>query len=343
MEPLIGKTKDEYDAIVSSLGEAPYRARQIEKSVNAGRLIDEMSELSLKLRERLKADYTTFALDEKSVLTEEKTDTRKFLLRMQDSVLIECVGMVYDGKLSVCVSTQAGCPMRCVFCESGRNGLIRSLTSPEIISQAYIVSRNMGMPVHSVVLMGSGEPLLNYRNVKEFIEFITREDTLGIGVRRITLSTCGVTSGIKRMTEDGLGVNLSLSLHCAVPEIRKTIMPSEEKFPLSEAYKACMEYRKASGRLITLEYSVIDGVNDSLECARALAELIKGSDCEVNIIDYNPTEGYRGANKANTAGEFAKKLKRLGINYTIRRKLGSSVAAACGQLKSSYEAFSEKK
>ncbi|NLW70514.1 MAG: 23S rRNA (adenine(2503)-C(2))-methyltransferase RlmN [Eubacteriaceae bacterium] len=343
MEALIAKSTEQLKEIVTSLGEAPFRAAQIELWLKKGAQIEEMKNIPLSLREALGENYRSLALESEGTFYEKSTETSKFLLKTSEGILIECVGMVYDGTLSLCVSSQAGCPMGCVFCQSGEGGFIRNLTAQEMISQAVIVSKAMNMPVHNVVLMGSGEPLLNYDNVSEFIRYINREDTMNVGIRRITLSTCGITPGIRRMTRENLGVNLSISLHCALPEIREKIMPAEKKFPIKQAFEACNEYRRVTGRRITCEYCVIQGVNDSFECASALREMLSGTDAQVNLIDYNPKEGYRPANGSNALSSFAKLLKRMSINYTIRRKLGSSVAAACGQLKSSYQKSGRQK
>lgn len=334
---LLSLTEDELKRVVTEeFGQPAFRAKQIRDWTVKGKTFDEMSNIPKDLRERLPERYTELSLDFEYKMYEKGTDTTKFLLKTHDDIIIECVGLIYEGKLTVCVSTQAGCAMGCRFCSSTVGGLLRNLTPDEMASQLILASRDLSLPVNNIVLMGSGEPLNNYENVKEFLYWIMRPDTLNIGIRHITLSTCGLTPGIDRLTEDRLFVNLSLSLHNAISDMRKEIMPVENKYPVKDAFEACCRFREASGRRITLEYCVIEGTNDTDECAEALYRLMKGTDSEVNLIDYNKKEGYKKINSRSAAETFAKKLSRYNISYTVRRKLGSSINAACGQLKCRY-------
>ena len=321
---------------VTSFGQPAFRASQIRQWVLKGREPEEMENLPKDFRGKLGENFCSLSLSREYEMREESTDTTKFLFRTGDDIIIECVGLIYDDRLTVCVSTQAGCAMGCRFCSSTEGGLIRDLRADEMVSQVILASRILDRKTMNIVLMGSGEPLLNYDNVKRFIEYIVREDTLNIGIRHITLSTCGIVPGIDRLTEDRLGVNLSLSLHCAVPGIREELMPVQKKYDLKDAFSACMRFRSATGRRITLEYCVVEGTNDTEECAFALRDLMKGTDSEVNLIDYNRKEGYRKLNSRTAADRFSKRLTELGIAHTLRRRLGSSINAACGQLKSRY-------
>lgn len=334
---LISMSDDEfYKTLTEEFNQPKFRVEQLKNWLIKGAGYDEMKNIPSDLTQKLKEKYPAYSLEFEYKTTEERTQTTKYLLKTLDGILIECVALIYDGKLSVCVSTQAGCAMGCKFCSSTVGGLIRNLSSDEMVSQLLLVSRDQGLVVRNVVLMGSGEPLNNYDNVKNFIRYICSPDTLNLGKKHITLSTCGIPGGIDKMREDKLFVNLSLSLHCAVSEIRKEIMPVERAYPVKEVFKKCCEFRKESSRRITLEYCVIEGTNDTDECAKALFDLLKGTDAEVNIIDYNKKDGYLIENSRSAADDFANKLKKYRINYTIRRKLGSSINAACGQLKSSY-------
>lgn len=322
--------------ITQEFNQPKFRVKQLISWILKGCPFSEMSNLSKDFRKALEEEYIELPLAYEYKMVEKRTDTTKYLFRTNDDIIIEAVGLIYDGKLTVCVSTQAGCAMGCKFCSSTVGGLIRNLTAEEMVSQLILASKDKGIPVNNIVLMGSGEPLNNYDNVKAFIDYIIRPDTLNIGIRHITLSTCGLAKGIDKMTEDKLFVNLSLSLHSAVSEIRKSIMPVETACSFKEAFASCCKFREASGRRITLEYCVIEGVNDGEESARALFNLMKGTDAEVNLIDYNKKEGYLKQNSTSAADDFAKKLKKFKINYTLRRRLGSSINAACGQLKSRY-------
>ncbi len=335
--PIISFTPEELSGrLTAEYSQPAYRAGQIWQWAVRGVPIEEMNNIPLALRKELAQKYVSSALSVVEKHREKKTGTVKYLLATQDDITVECVGLIYSERLTVCVSSQAGCRMGCRFCMSGADGFIRNLTAAEMLSQVITVSADTGIPVSNIVLMGSGEPLDNYDAVRRFISLCGLEGGLNVGVRRITLSTCGLAEGIDRLTEDAPGINLSLSLHCAVPDIRRTIMPIEASHPLKEAIEACKRYRRASGRLITCEYAVIGGLNDTDGCARALARLLAGTDMSVNLIDYNEKADFHPANKRGTVEEFANKLKNHKINYTIRRKLGSDINAACGQLKAAY-------
>lgn len=335
--PITGLTLAELtQKITDSYNQPRFRAEQIYSWAVKGTEITDMRNIPNTLKDELSKEFTSTALTLTLKKEEKRTDTIKYLFTTNDNITIESVALIYSGRLTVCVSSQAGCRMGCKFCVSGENGLIRGLTAAEIIAQPILISKDQSLPVSNIVLMGSGEPLDNYDAVRRFIRLCGEEKGLNIGIRHITLSTCGIIPGIKRLTNDDLGVNLSLSLHCAIPEIRKTIMPVENAYSITDVIEVCKEYRKKSGRRITCEYAVIEGINDTEACAKAIYKLLAGTDMTVNVIDYNEKASFKAKNKRGAAEEFANKLKNLKINYTIRRKLGSDINAACGQLKAGY-------
>ncbi|MBR6801853.1 MAG: 23S rRNA (adenine(2503)-C(2))-methyltransferase RlmN [Eubacteriaceae bacterium] len=340
---LAGLTLAEMENIVTEEFHQPkFRAKQLYEWVYKAKEIDEMTNLPKNFRQELQLSYDSFALESKSVLKEQKSETEKYLLRTKDDIIIEAVLLRYEHGSSVCVSTQAGCGMHCKFCASGKNGLLRNLTAGEIISQVLIISRLAGVEVTNIVLMGSGEPLNNYNEVKKFIYLANDEKALNISIRKITLSTCGIIPGIRKMIDDELFVNLSLSLHSPIHEMRLDMMPAEKAYPVKDVIKACDEYRAASKRRMTYEYCVIEGLNDTDECANELYKLIGHSDGLVNLIDVNSGSGAYDENTKGVCEVFKEKLDKRGINATLRRKLGSSINAACGQLKAQYEAEYEE-
>ncbi len=334
---ITGYLPQEFSArFLRDFDEPAYRAKQIYKNAMKGCDIENMSDIPKPLREGLNEKYIVCAMKTIKKIEEARTSTTKYLLKTWDNILIECVALMYEDKLTVCVSTQAGCRMGCAFCCSGEGGFIRNLSAGEMVSELLAVAKDKNTSVHNIVLMGSGEPLDNYNEVKKFILIATNENALNIGKRHITLSTCGIEPMIRKLADDDLGINLSLSLHSAVPQIRKEMMPVERAYPIADVIEACNYYRKKTSRRITCEYCVIQGVNDTKECAYTLKKLIGDTDIIVNLIDYNKKESYLKTNKSDCTDEFAKKLKMLKINCTIRRKLGSGINAACGQLKSQY-------
>jgi 23S rRNA (adenine2503-C2)-methyltransferase len=323
------------EILKNKYGAPEFRAAQIIGWMYKGAGFDQMSNVPSSLREKMKADFAVFPLTLKDKLEEKKTKTIKYIFETIDGILVETVVLAYEHGAAVCVSSQAGCRMGCAFCVSGKGGLIRNLSAAEMLSEVILAQRDIGRRINTVVLMGSGEPLDNYNQVRDFIRLLNDPDGLNIGIRNITVSTCGVAKGIWRLIDDRLFVNLSLSLHAPLHELRLKIMPAERAYPLDEVIEACKAYRAASSRRVTLEYCLIEGFNDTPECAKALQSLIRDTDMLLNLIDVNEGGGL-GKNSAACMRNFCKLLKNLNINYTIRRKLGSSINAACGQLQSRY-------
>lgn len=337
MNFIAGTSEETLKEILKAKYGAPvFRAAQIMSWMYKGADFDQMSNIPTALRKKLSDDYAVFPLKQLQKYEEKKTGTVKYIFKTYDGILVECVVMKYDHGAAVCVSSQAGCRMGCAFCASGKEGLIRNLTASEMFSQVILAQKDIGERINTVVLMGSGEPLDNYANVTAFIRLLNDPNGLNIGIRNITLSTCGITKGIWRLIDDKLFVNLSLSLHAPVHELRMQIMPVEKAYNINEVIEACKAYRTASSRRVTLEYCLIEGFNDKPQCAKALQTLVKDTDMLVNVIDVNEGSGKYGKNNMACMRNFCKLLKNLNINYTIRRKLGSSINAACGQLKSRY-------
>ena len=258
----------------------------------------------------------------------------KYLIELSDGNIVETVLMSYEHGYSICISTQVGCRMGCRFCASTMDGLIRNLTPSEIEGQVRAVSDDSGKRISSIVVMGIGEPMDNYDNLVAALRALNNPDGMGIGIRHITVSTCGLPEGIKRLTEENLPVTLALSLHAPTDAIRKTIMPAAKMATIEELLELTDNYAKKTGRRVTFEYALIRGVNDSIECARKLGELLSGRLCHVNLIEANPVPGRdfrRGANKR----EFVNILSRYNVTATVRRELGKDISASCGQLKKS--------
>ena len=260
--------------------------------------------------------------------------TTKYLFRLEDGNCIESVVMYYKHGISICISSQVGCRMGCGFCASTIGGLYRSLTPGEILNQVIFAGKDIGERISNIVMMGIGEPLDNFDNVVKFLHNVNHPDGVGIGYRHISLSTCGLADKIYRLAEEKLPITLSVSLHAPNDEIRSSIMPVNRAFSIAELMKACRSYIEATTRRISFEYSLISGVNDTPECARELARLLRGMLCHVNLIPVKPV-AERGFKKGTRAeiDAFLNTLLSLGINATVRRELGSDISASCGQLR----------
>ena len=337
MKNLFGLTLSEIEEQVTSpFNEPSFRAKQIFKWLYGSYVsdIDEMTNLSKKLRTGLKEEFEIRHLELEKKFTEKKSDTVKYLLKTADGILIECVLLRYEATNTLCVSTQAGCRMGCVFCESGKGGLIRNLTKGEILDEVYLINELENIRINSLVLMGSGEPLDNYDEVTGFVKLLTDPEGLGLSRRSITLSTCGLADGIRRLADSGLGINLALSLHAPNHELRRTMLPVENAYSLDDVIDATMYYREKTGRRITYEYCLIEGKNDTIKCCEELHSLFKNSDALINVIGVNDNSVKKTDDRYIHV--FVDRLRRKGLNVTLRRRLGSSINAACGQLKSRY-------
>ncbi len=312
-----------------------YKAKQLYKWIRRGVTdVDKMTDLPLSLREKLKSEYELCFPEVYMKFSSKLDETVKYLIRLSDGNIVESVLMSYEHGKSICISTQVGCRMGCAFCASTMDGLIRNLTSSEIEGQIRAVSSDADVRISNVVLMGIGEPLDNYDNVIKALHAINNPDGLNIGFRHITLSTCGLVSGIKRLTEEGIPITLALSLHATDDEGRRKIMPAAKATTVSELISLMDDYSDKTGRRVSYEYALINGVNDSVKEAEKLGRLLSGKLCHVNLIEVNPVEG-RNFTRGKNKYEFVKVLEKFGVTATIRRELGKDISASCGQLKKS--------
>ena len=264
--------------------------------------------------------------------------TAKYLFRLQDGNLIESVLMKYKHGNSVCISSQAGCRMGCKFCASTIDGLKRNLTPSEMLEQIYRIQLESGERVSNVVVMGTGEPFDNYNNLIRFLRLLTDENGVHISARNITVSTCGIVPNIKAFAEEDMQVTLAISLHAPNNEKRRKMMPIANKYSIEELLEACRYFFEKTGRRITFEYSLADGVNDSSQDARELISLLKGMNCHVNLIPINPVEELEFEGSAKKVAEkFKNKLEKSRINVTIRREMGRDIDGACGQLRRKFD------
>ena len=294
---------------------------------------DDMTNLPKTLREELKEKFPLpkCVTERKQVASD---GTVKFLFAVEDDDYIECVVMKYKYGYTICVSSQVGCKMGCKFCASTIGGFKRSLSAGEILSQVYTAQRELGKRISHIVLMGMGEPMDNFDNVMRFISLVTNENGLNLSMRNISLSTCGVVPGIKKLREKHLQLTLSVSLHAPNDKIRSSIMPVNNRWHIDELLNECVIYEKETSRRISFEYSMIRGVNDSNECANELGSRLKGTLCHVNLIPVNEVEESPfKPSSPEQIKNFVEILSKYGVTATVRRKLGSDIDASCGQLR----------
>lgn len=340
MTDIRSMTLEELKEAMTALGEKPFRAKQIYEWLHV-RLVDdfdEMTNLSRALREKLRENYALWPLQALRVQTSKIDGTKKFLFALSDRQVVESVWMQYHHGDSVCISSQVGCRMGCKFCASGIGGLVRNLTVGEMLAQVYAIQKLTGERVSNVVVMGTGEPFDNYDTLIQFLRMLTDTNGLNISQRNITVSTCGIVPKIRAFAEEDLQVTLALSLHASDNEKRKELMPIAYTYSLGEVMDACRYYFQKTGRRMTYEYSLVGGVNDTREDAKALAGLLRGQNCHVNLIPVNPVKekGYVQPDRTAVL-DFKDKLEKYGINATIRREMGRDIDGACGQLRRSYE------
>ena len=326
--------------ITASLGYPAFRAKQIYGWAMKGTPVDEMSNLPAELRKKLTDSGCFVFLPEiKKKLVSAIDGTVKYLFALRDGQLIESVVMKYEHGNTICVSSQAGCRMGCRFCASTLRGLVRNLTASEILGQVIAARNDTGERISNIVMMGIGEPLDNYDNVIKFLHLVNSPDGLNIGYRHISLSTCGVVPGIKMLAEEDLPITLSISLHNIITEERKQIMPVTAKWSVEELLAACREYFAKTGRRISFEYTLISGENDSEMHAERLAKGLisamgRGTPVHVNLIPLNDVSerSFRRSGK-EAVRAFQNRLISLGVNATVRRRLGPDINASCGQLR----------
>ncbi len=325
----------ELEEFFVSLGEKPFRARQVYQwmHVKQAASFAEMTNISKALQEKLRETCELTVLRQQLV-QRSRDGTAKYLFALADGNMIESVRMKYKHGNSVCISSQAGCRMGCRFCASALGGLVRSLTSAELLDQIYRIQADIGERVSHVVVMGTGEPLDNYDNLLKFLELLTDEHGLHISQRNITVSTCGIVPNMRRLAEQKLQITLAVSLHASSQQKRLELMPVANKYEIHELLAACKEYFAKTGRRITFEYSLVGGVNDKTEDAVQLAALIKNMNCHVNLIPVNPIEERDYVQSGKRAvTEFKEQLEKYGITVTVRREMGRDIDGACGQLR----------
>ena len=328
-------TRGQLTDTLKELGQPAFRAKQIEEWVweKGASSFDDMTNLPKALRAQLAERFTLGGVTQVARQVSED-GSRKYLLRYPDRTTVECVGMPSGNKLAVCVSSQAGCAMGCAFCAPGAAGLTRSLTAGEIYDQVIHVRDDFDTRVSSVVLMGQGEPFMNYDATLEAMRRINSPEGLGIGARHITVSTCGIIPAIKRFANEPEQFTLAVSLHSAVQRTRNALMPGVRKFSLIHLYEVMGEYVDKTGRRPTYEYALIRGVNDTEDELGALCDFCRDNLAHVNIIKLNEVKGSRFQPSSDArAGEFVRRLANVGVEATIRQSRGQDIDAACGQLK----------
>ena len=330
-------TLAEIEAEMKSLGQPKFRAGQIfdwlqKRCVTS---FDEMTNLSKELRSLLADGYYIANCEIEDRFDSKLDETVKYLFRLSDGECIEIVLMKYEHGWSICISSQVGCRMGCKFCASTIGGLVRSLTASEMLSQIMTAQKDRGIRISNIVMMGIGEPFDNYENVVRFLTLVGDEKGLNIGMRHISLSTCGRVDGIRRFMELDSQITLSVSLHAPNDKIRNTMMPINKKWNVAELIASCRDYFNRTGRRISFEYALIKDVNDSRECADELIRLLKGLVCHVNLIPVNKVKE-NSYEKSDRVREFCNYLNQNGMNATVRRTLGSDISASCGQLRQKH-------
>lgn len=328
-------TIEELEDVMESFGEKKFRAKQIFKWIFSGAEdFSEMTNISKSLREKLSSSGFFISNLEIMKVQESSDGTKKFLFGLSDGNSIESVFMRYRYGNSICVSSQAGCRMGCRFCASGIAGLERNLTAGEIADQIISAERYTGEKIGHVVVMGTGEPFDNYENLKKFIRLINSSEGMNIGLRNITVSTCGIIPKIREFAGDFPQVNLAISLHASSSDARSRLMPVNDSYPMEQLIAAAKEHGEITGRRVTYEYTLVKGSNDSVKDADRLSGLLRGSLCHVNLIPLNEVKetGLSGTTRED-AVMFMKRLEKNGVPATVRRELGSDIDAACGQLR----------
>ena len=335
---LYGQEITKLEKLLMDRGQKKFRATQLFTWIyeKKAKTFDEMSDVSKAFRDELNRDFclTLPKIYKKQV---SKDGTIKLLLELEDGAKIETALMPYNYGNAICVSSQVGCNMGCAFCASGLLKKKRNLEVHEIVGQVLVMNElllEQDKRVSHVVVMGTGEPFDNYDNVMDFIRIINHPKALAIGARHISVSTCGIIPGIMKYAHEGLQTNLAISLHAPNDEIRNKLMPISKPYPLDKLMEAVKYYEKTAGRRVTFEYIMLDGINDSLECAKELVELVKGTMSYINLIPYNPVDEHsfkRSSDK--NVHKFFSYLMQHGVSTTVRKEFGNDIDAACGQLR----------
>lgn len=332
--------EEELKEIVQSLDMKSFRADQIYRAIHSSHIssIDQLNQLPIEDRDKLKESYSIGRMEIQEVFQSKVDETKKFLYKLEDSYLIEGVLLKYKHGYSLCVSTQVGCRMGCSFCASTVDGRDRDLEVFEIISQVYLVEDYFDISLSNIVLMGSGEPLDNYDNVIKALKILNNKKGRNLGLRNITLSTCGIASKIKELAQDLPQVGLAISLHSLEDDTRNEMMPVNKSFDIDTLLSSVRDYQKISKNRVSFEYTVIPHVNDRDKDIENIIKKLANIDYNINLIALNSIEDYNNENNdyKEAAKKFKYKLDQKGINNTLRRELGSDISASCGQLKKHY-------
>ncbi len=326
---------DELTKYIISIGQPRFRSQQVFAWLHKGiSSFDEMNNIPKSLRELLERECTLNTAECIKCQISKNDGTRKYLLKFNDGNCVESVFMKYNHGNTVCISTQVGCRMGCVFCASTKNGLVRNLLPSEMLAELFAIIRDTGERISNIVLMGTGEPLDNYDNVIKFLHLVNDERGLNIGLRHISLSTCGLCDKIEKLAKENLPITLSVSLHAPTDEARSAIMPVNRAYGINRLIGECKAYFAATSRRISFEYTMIAGQTDSPSQAQELAKLLSGFPCHVNLIPLNKIkEGTLSPSSTEAITKFKSCLEKSGIAVTVRRSLGSDIDAACGQLR----------
>ncbi|MDY4518408.1 MAG: 23S rRNA (adenine(2503)-C(2))-methyltransferase RlmN [Candidatus Spyradocola sp.] len=335
---LLGYTLEELTAYLQTLGEKPFRAKQLYGWLHKGADFDEMRNLPAALREKLKQSDTAIGVSIIKTLVSQKDGTEKYLFSLRDGNVVEGVLMRYNYGNTLCISSQVGCRMGCKFCASTLEGRVRDMTAGEMLGEVVAVNRLHAQGdkrgVTNIVMMGSGEPLDNYDNVVRFLRLVSAPEGINISLRNVSVSTCGLADRMDDLAGENLPITLSISLHAPTDEARRRIMPIANQYSIERLMKACRDYVDKVGRRIVFEYALIEGVNTSLEDADRLAALTRGLLCHVNLIPLNdvPERDLRAPGQKGIDA-FQKRLESLHVSVTRRREMGADIEGACGQLR----------
>ena len=351
MKDIFGLTIEELQDLFVAAGMKKFRAKQVYQWLYQKSVFDFAAMHNLSKADIATLEQSFCVLPRKIEILREQNSgdgmTGKLLLGLPDGNSVETVLMHHDYGYSVCVSSQVGCDMHCAFCASGLNGAVRNLSAAEIVAQVYLFNerlRGENAQVSRVVVMGSGEPMLNFDNVLSALDFLHREDTCNMSYRNMTLSTCGIIPGIKRLEEQGKPINLAISLHAVKDELRTSLMPVNKGYPFVDVIAAAESYSRASGRQITYEYILLKNKNDSPQDAELLSNYLRYKQASVNLIPANPVpeQGFERPSK-NAVERFVHILQKNRINATVRKEMGKDIDAACGQLRAKFAKEQERK
>lgn len=351
MKDIFGLTIEELQDLFVAAGMKKFRAKQVYQWLYQKSVFDFAAMHNLSKADIATLEQSFCVLPRKIEILREQNSgdgmTSKLLLGLPDGNSVETVLMHHDYGYSVCVSSQVGCDMHCAFCASGLNGAVRNLSAAEIVAQVYLFNerlRGENAQVSRVVVMGSGEPMLNFDNVLAALDFLHRDDTCNMSYRNMTLSTCGIIPGIKRLEEQGKPINLAISLHAVKDELRTSLMPVNKGYPFVDVIAAAESYSRASGRQITYEYILLKNKNDSPQDAELLSNYLRYKQASVNLIPANPVpeQGFERPSK-NAVERFVHILQKNRINATVRKEMGKDIDAACGQLRAKFAKEQERK